>query len=288
MKNDTYSRVEGIDLSSLCFRCFPLIEETGAFISSQFGKVDDSAIEEKSLNSLVSFVDKTAEEMLIQGLSPLFPEAGFLTEEEMAVPARTASGEWQWIIDPLDGTTNFLFGLPNFAVSVALAFQGAPVLGIVYEVNRKELFYAIKGGGAFLNGKPIRAGKASVLSHALVATGFPYSQFDQLGFHLDAVGRFQRQTRGVRRWGAASVDLAFVACGRFDVFFEYALNPWDVAAGMLLVTEAGGAVSDFWGSEGDYSGRQVLATNGLLHPSALEVLAEAYYASSSMSNLSGD
>ncbi|MBK6947274.1 MAG: inositol monophosphatase [Haliscomenobacter sp.] len=288
MNNDTRSRFGGVDLSSLCFRCFPLIEETGAFISSQFGKVDDSAIEEKSLNSLVSFVDKTAEEMLILGLNAIFPEAGFLTEEEMVAPANTASAEWQWIIDPLDGTTNFLFGLPNFAVSVALAYHGAPVIGMVYEVNRKEMFYAIKEGGAFLNGNPIRVGKASALKQALAATGFPYSQFDRLPFHLDAVGRFQRQTRGIRRWGAASVDLAFVACGRFDLFFEYALNPWDVAAGILLVTEAGGAVTDFWGSEGDYSGREVLATNGLLHPSALEVLAEAHYASSSMSNLSGD
>ena len=288
MNNDKDIRIGGIDLSSLCFRCFPLIEETGAFISSQFGKVDDSAIEEKSLNSLVSYVDKTAEDMLIHGLNALFPEAGFLTEEEMAIPIKTGSSEWEWIIDPLDGTTNFLFGLPNFAVSVALAFHGAPVIGMVYEVNRKELFYAIKGGGAFLNGKPIRVSKAPVLGQALVATGFPYSRFDQLPFHLDAVGRFQRQTRGIRRWGAASVDLAFVACGRFDLFFEYALNPWDVAAGILLVTEAGGAVSDFWGGEGDISGREVLATNGLLHPSALEVLAEAHYASSSMSNLSGD
>lgn len=280
MKND-------VDLVSLCFQCFPLIEEVGVFISGQFGKVDESAIEEKSLNSLVSFVDKTAEEMLIHGLNGLFPAAGFLTEEGTTAPG-SGSTEWQWIIDPLDGTTNFLFGLPNFAVSVALVYRGEPVIGIVYEVNRQEMFYAIKEGGAFLNGKPISVSKARGLNQTLVATGFPYSNFDRLPFHLEAVGQFQRQTRGIRRWGAASVDLAYVACGRFDLFFEYALNPWDVAAGILMVTEAGGAVSDFRGVEGDISGKEVLASNGLVHSAALEVLIEAYYASSSMSNLSGD
>lgn len=266
---------EQIDLKDLCDKCIPIIEGVGRFIASQVGRVTADAVEEKSVNSLVSYVDKEAERMLVAGLSSLVPQAGFLTEEETV---RQGSREpWQWIIDPLDGTTNFLFGLPNFAVSVALAYQNEVLLGLVYEVNRSEIFYTWKGGGAFCNGKKIQVRQSNGLGEALVATGFPYSNFEKLHAHFEAVEQFQRCTRGVRRWGAAAIDLCFVACGRFDLFFENTLNPWDVAAGILLVREAGGLVTDFQGNPADLSGKEVVASYGKVHQQAMEIIHPRFY-----------
>jgi len=260
-------------LEALCKACMPVIERAGAYIESQLGKVDRSDIEEKSLFSLVSFVDKTAEQLLVEGLKPLVPGAGFITEEEtpdIAVEDAT------WIIDPLDGTTNFLHQLPSFAVSVALAAHGEIVLGFVYDPNRKEMFYSWKGGGAFCNGHPVKVSKRSGLNEALIATGFPYVSTDRLRGHFSVVEYLQQHSRGIRRWGASSIDLVYVACGRFEAYFEYSLHPWDVAAGILIIGEAGGKVTDFNGNSGDYSGREVLATNGLLHETLLQLIRENF------------
>ncbi len=198
-----------------------------------------------------------------------------ITNEETVL--QNVRGLWKWVIDPLDGTTNFLYGLPNFAISVGLMYKEEIVLGLVYEVNRKELFYAWKGGGAFCNGIPIRVRNTQDLGEALVATGFPYSKFEMLTTHFSATEDFQRRTRGIRRWGAAAIDLCFVACGRFDIFFENTLNPWDVVAGILIVQEAGGLITDFRGVQGDLSGREVLASNGYLHVQALEIIRSRFY-----------
>jgi myo-inositol-1(or 4)-monophosphatase len=243
-------------LEQLCQKTCLLVESVADFIRGEVGKVGTEKIEVKSLNSLVSYVDKTAERQLVAGLSELLPGSTFLTEEETV---EQAEGEFQWIIDPLDGTTNFLHQLPCFAVSVALRQQGEIVLGIVYEVNRHECFSAWKGGGAWLNGRRIHASATTTLADSLVATGFPYRDFDTMHRYIPILQHLMKSTRGLRRYGAAAVDLAYVACGRFDSFFEYGLAAWDVAAGILLVQEAGGRVSDFEGGEDYLFGGRLLA-----------------------------
>lgn len=269
METKPEEKMDTATLEALCRACLPVIERAGSYIESQLGRVDQGEIEEKSLFSLVSFVDKTAEQMLVEGLKPLIAGAGFITEEE--TPDQEVEHA-TWIIDPLDGTTNFLHQLPSFAVSVGLAAYGRIVLGIIYDPCRKEIFYGWKGGGAYCNGRRIQVSKRSEIQQALIATGFPYVSVDKLQGHFAVVEYLQQHSRGIRRWGAAAIDLAYVACGRFEGYFEYRLYPWDVAAGMLLIEEAGGKVTDFQGKEGDYSGAEVLATNGLLHEVVLDLI----------------
>ena len=245
-----------IELELLCQQTCTLVTSVADFIRGEVGKVGVEKIEVKSLNSLVSYVDKTAERQLVAGLNELLPGSTFLTEEETV---EQAAGEFQWIIDPLDGTTNFLHQLPCFAVSVALRQQEEIVLGIVYEVNRLECFSAWKGGGAWLNGQPIHAAATASLADSLVATGFPYRDFGTMHRYIEILQELMKSTRGLRRYGAAAVDLAYVACGRFDSFFEYGLAAWDVAAGVLIVQEAGGKVSDFDGGDNYVFGGKLLA-----------------------------
>lgn len=246
----------------------------GDFIRQELGKVQHQSIEEKSFNQLVSYVDRQAEELLVTELRKIVPEATFLTEEKTV---ENSQGEWQWIIDPLDGTTNFLHGLPVFAVSIALRHKDEVVVGVVYEINRDECFYAWQGGGAHLNEESIHVTKTSELAQALVATGFPTTNFDRLIQYQNALALFMQHTRGVRRLGAAAVDLVYTACGRFDAFFEYSLNPWDVAAGALIVQEAGGKVSDFRGGEDYLFGGEMLASNRNLFPILLPYVHQSFY-----------
>ncbi len=244
-------------LEQLCQQTCQLVDSVADFIRGEVGKVSGEKIEVKSLNSLVSYVDKTAERQLVAGLSELLPGSTFLTEEETV---EQAAGEFQWIIDPLDGTTNFLHQLPCFAVSVALRQHEEIVLGIVYEVNRRECFCAWKGGGAWLNGQRIRTSSTASLADSLVATGFPYRDFGTMHRYIAILQDLMKSTRGLRRYGAAAVDLAYVFCGRFDSFFDYGLSSWDVAAGVLLVQEAGGKVNDFVGGDDYVFGGRLLAT----------------------------
>jgi myo-inositol-1(or 4)-monophosphatase len=260
-------------LEKLCRQACEIVEEVAGFIRDEVGKVSTDEIETKSLNSLVSYVDKTAEERLVAKLAKLLPGSTFLTEEETV---ETQAGEFQWIIDPLDGTTNFLHQLPCFAVSVGLRQQEEIVLGIVYEVNRRECFYAWKGGGAFLNGKPIRVSATQTLADSLVATGFPYRDYERMKPYFVVFEHFMKKTRGLRRFGAAAVDLAYVACGRFDIFFEYGLSSWDVAAGILLVQEAGGQLSDFSGGGDFLFGGEMVAATPAIYSEAMEVINGAF------------
>jgi myo-inositol-1(or 4)-monophosphatase len=250
-----------------------LVLEVGDFIRQQVGNVKEEEITDKALNSLVSYVDETAEEKLVAGLSKLLPEATFLTEEGTVIAQKSYH---RWIIDPLDGTTNFLFQLPCFSVSVALEEADEIVLGMVYEINRDECFSAWRNGGAFLNGQPIRCRENTELSHSLMATGFPYYDYQRMGDYFKAFTYFMEHTRGIRRWGSAAVDLAYVACGRFDGFFEYSLNAWDVAAGILLVQEAGGKVSDFSGGENYLFGQEMVATSSGVFEQVLEPIRKAF------------
>jgi myo-inositol-1(or 4)-monophosphatase len=262
------------DLEILCVKSKALILQTGQFILSEFGKVGTTEIETKSLNSLVSYVDQTAEKMLVEGLAQLLPGSTFLTEEETV---HQSQGKYQWIIDPLDGTTNFLHQLPCFAISVALTEEGSPILGFVLDVAREECFYAIKGKGAFANDKPIRVSETRKTEDSLVATGFPYYDFVREEAYFEVFKYFMHHTRGLRRMGAAAIDLAYVAAGRFDLFFEYSLHPWDVAAGAFLVQEAGGKVSDFKGEDNFVVGKEIIAGNPALFEASLPVIRNAFY-----------
>jgi len=208
---------------------------------------------------MVSYVDKTAEQKLVQNLEKLIPDAGFLTEEKTI---NREGKTYKWIIDPLDGTTNFIHGLPTYAISVALYEDDKAVLGVVYELNRGEMFYSYKDAPAFMNKKEIEVSSNPDLKSSLLATGFPYYQFDKQPQYLKLLEEMMQKTHGLRRMGSAATDLIYVACGRFDAFFEYNLQPWDFAGGCFIVQQAGGEVFDFSGESDFFGKREILATNG--------------------------
>ena len=261
-----------MDYTQISLSLATLCRHTGEFIRQEARNFDRSKVEHKGLHDLVSYVDQETERRLVAGLRQLLPEAGFITEEGTAGPEQTA--EFTWIIDPLDGTTNFVHGLPCYSISVALLHNRVLAAGVVYEVNQNECFRAARGAGAFCNEQPMRVSDVAELGGSLVATGFPYHTFDQLDKYLQVLGAFMRSTHGVRRVGSAAVDLAWVAAGRFESFFEFNLNSYDVAAGILLVREAGGQVTQ-WREEGDpLFGREVLASNGHLHEAMREVIQQ--------------
>lgn len=247
-----------------------LILATGEFMHQEFLSFDHSTIErKKSHKDVVSYVDKTAENRLRAGCELLIPGSGFIMEEGGEIdPDR----EWRWIIDPLDGTTNFVHGAPIYSISLALQKAGETVLGVVYDVERREYFSAEKGKGAFLNGKPIRASASPNLEEALMVTGFPYAISDIARDYLAVLSDFVQNAQGVRRLGSAALDLSWVAAGRFDGYYEVGLSPWDVAAGALIAQEAGGRVTTFTGTDNFVFGRQIVATNAHIHAAVLEII----------------
>ncbi len=235
-----------------------LCREAGSFINRERQKVASHDVEIKGLNSLVSYVDKQAEEILVSGLKRILPEAGFITEEDTP---DDADKPLRWVIDPLDGTTNYLHGIPVYAISVALLEGNEELIGVVYELGQEEMFTAWKGGGAWVNGKLVKMDGAKKLSDTLIATGFPYHDFASIEPYMNLLRDLFQKTRGVRRLGSAATDLAYVACGRFNGFFEAGLSPWDVAGGTLLVKEAGGVVSDFSGGSDYIFGAEIVAAS---------------------------
>ncbi|MCX8086459.1 MAG: inositol monophosphatase [Rhodocyclaceae bacterium] len=202
----------------------------------------------KQQNDFVTEVDRAAEAAIIDTLREVYPSHAILAEESGTT---AGEAEYQWIIDPLDGTTNFIHGFPQYAVSIALAHKGVLTHAVVFDPNRNELFTASKGAGAYLNDKRIRVSRNAKLDEALIGTGFPYRMFEHVDTYLAIFKEMTRRSAGVRRPGAASLDLAWVAAGRLDGFWEFGLSPWDMAAGALLILEAGGLVSDLAG-EGNY------------------------------------
>ncbi|MCR9014566.1 inositol monophosphatase family protein [Aquiflexum gelatinilyticum] len=251
-----------IDLLPILQQTEIVAKEAGAFIRKERQSFDLNKVEQKGLNDLVSYVDKEAEKIIVDRLSRILPEADFITEEGTG---STNGKEYTWIIDPLDGTTNFIHGLPIFSVSIGLKFHDEVVLGVVYEINFDECFYAVKGKGAFCNGKPIHVSPAKTLGESLIGTGFPYSAFGQIDNYLSVLRLLMEKCHGLRRMGSAAVDLCYVACGRQDGFFEYDLKPYDVAAGIIIIQEAGGRVSDFEMGDDYLFGKKIVATNGLIH-----------------------
>ncbi|MDP9079550.1 MAG: inositol monophosphatase [Bacteroidota bacterium] len=236
-----------------------IAKEAGSFIREQRKTFSADKIEIKGLNDLVSYVDKTAEEMIVANLQKVLPEAGFVTEEKTI----NKTGErYNWIIDPLDGTTNFIHGLPVYSVSIALQEYDELVIGVVYEVNQDECFYAWQRSPAYLNGNIIKTSDSPDIGKSLLATGFPYYDFSKQAAYINLFTELMKSCHGLRRLGSAAVDLAYTACGRFDAFYEYNLNPWDIAAGVLIVRQAGGDVVNFKGGEEVLQTRELLATNG--------------------------
>ncbi len=204
-------------------------------------------VEHKRLNDLVSAIDRLSETVIVDTILQAFPSHGILAEEGSGNP-QEQTGEFRWIIDPLDGTTNFLHGFAHYAVSIGVQHQGEMVVAVVYDPIKEHLFDAVRGGGAYLNGQPIRVAQRSGLSEALVSTGLPYPTATDAPVYFRILEQVWQGCRNVRRPGAAALDLAYVAAGFLDGFFEFALLPWDIAAGSLLVTEAGGHVTDLHGS----------------------------------------
>ncbi len=246
-----------------------IARQAGAYCLNEMKKIGRDDVEVKSKASLVSYVDKQSERMIVETLRRLFPGAGFVTEEG------TAGNRGEpliWYVDPLDGTTNYLHGLFPFSVSIALAEEGEIVAGVVYEAGRDELFSAVKGGTALLNGMPVRVSDCVRSEEALVATGFPYYDFERVDSYLAAMEELMMGTRGLRRMGSAAADLAWVAAGRFTAFFEHALHAWDVAAGAFLVQQAGGKVSDFNGGGNWLSGGEMVAAGARYYPEFLSLI----------------
>ena len=254
------------DLAALC-------RTTAEFIRQEAAIFDRGKVELKGLHDLVSYVDQETERKLVAGLRQLLPAAGFITEEGTAGPD-VHTEEFTWVIDPLDGTTNFVHGLPVYAISVALLHHKELVVGVVHEVNRDESFRAVRGGGAFCNEQPMHVTDIPALNSALIATGFPYTNFGKLGAFLQVLGAFMTRSHGIRRLGSAAVDLAYVAAGRCEGFFEFNLNSYDVAAGILLVREAGGRVTQFLEDGDPLFGRELVASNGHLHSEMQQTIAE--------------
>jgi len=247
-----------IDLQMLCHKVVELSKEVGSFIKNERLKFSSDKIEIKGKNDLVSYVDKTSEERIVKRLSELIPESGFIAEEGTS----TKKGEiYNWVIDPLDGTTNFIHGIPCFSISIALMRDQELVLGVIYEINLDECFYAWEGSKAYLNEKEIRVSSIHKLSDSLLATGFPYYDYHKLNEYMELFKHFMKNTHGLRRLGSAATDLAYVACGRFEGFYEYSLQPWDVAAGAFIVQQAGGKVTDFKGGKDFIFGKELVAGN---------------------------
>ena len=250
-----------------------IAKEAGAFIREQRKTFTPDKIEIKGLNDLVSYVDKTAEEKIVASLKNIIPGAGFITEEKTI----SKTGErYNWIIDPLDGTTNFIHGLPVYSVSIALQEFDELVLGVVYEINQDECFYARKGAPAYLNGVEIKVSNTPTIDKSLLATGFTYYDFKQQPAYIELFTELMRNCHGLRRLGSAAVDLAYTACGRFDGYYEYNLNAWDVAAGIVIVRQAGGDVVNFKGGDESLNTRELLATNGRITEELLQTIQKYF------------
>src|SRR5258708_4838962 len=241
--------------------------DAGALLRARLGTRID--IGHKGSINLVTDVDLASERLIREAISTYYPRHEVLAEEGGLTES---TSEYRWIVDPLDGTTNYAHGYPVFCVSIALEHQGEVIVGVVYDPMREELFTAERGGGAALNNRPIRVSKIDDLTQGILSTGFPYDIKTSKLTNLDHWANFAMNAQALRRDGAAALDLCYVACGRYDGFWELNLSPWDTAAGTLIVAEAGGRVTDFAGGAFSNYKPEVLASNGLIHNHMIDVL----------------
>lgn len=247
-----------MNLEILCKQVQDLAREVGQFINGERQKFTSEDIVHKGKSDMVTYVDKTSEARIVAKLREILPESGFIAEEGTA---KDNGEKYRWVIDPLDGTTNYIHGISPFCVSIALMEDQEIILGVVYEISLDEMFYAWKGSKAYLNGCEIQVSKAATTADSLIATGFPYYDFSKLDKYMEAMNYFMRNSHGMRRLGSAAADMAYVAAGRFEGFYEHALHSWDVAAGIIIVKQAGGKVCDFSGGENYLFGGEMIACN---------------------------
>jgi myo-inositol-1(or 4)-monophosphatase len=241
----------------------------GNIINRAAQNIDILTVTQKAANDYVSEVDREAEAAIIRVISETYPGHSILAEESGA----SGNSEYVWIIDPLDGTTNFLHGFPHYAVSIALSHKGVLSQAVIYDPVRNELFTASRGRGAYLNDHRMRVGKRSKLQGCLLGTGFPFKEFSVIDTYLAMFKDLAQKTSGIRRAGAATLDLAYVAAGRLDGFWEFGLAPWDMAAGSLLITEAGGLVGDFRGNNTHLETGNIVGGNPKLFSQLIQSLA---------------
>ncbi|MDP4679738.1 MAG: inositol monophosphatase [Cyclobacteriaceae bacterium] len=257
-----------MDLKEIKGQVILLAKECGKFMQSEAKNFHYSRVEFKGKNDLVSYVDKELEIQIVKVLRQILPEAGFLTEEGTV---SQDNNPLKWVIDPLDGTTNFIHGLPVYSTSIALINENDLLVGVVNDPNRHECFHAYKGGGAFCNSDLITVSKLDRIEDSLLATGFPFYNFDKLDQYVNILNDLMKNAHGLRRMGSAAIDLAYVAMGRYEAYFEYNLNAWDLAAGALIVQEAGGKVTDFSGGNNFLFGKELIAANSI-HSEMMEVI----------------
>jgi len=243
--------------------------KAGGIISRASFDIDKLNVRAKRQNDFVSEVDHAAEDAIIRIVRDAYPDHGFLAEES---GEKDMDAEYVWVIDPLDGTTNFLHGFPQYCVSIGILHKGKPQNAVVYDPNRNEIFTATKGAGAFVNDRRIRVSKTDKLQDSLLGTGFPFRELENIDEYLKGMKRLMHMCSGIRRPGAAALDLAWVAAGRTDGFWEMGLSPWDMCAGALLVREAGGLVGDFAGEERFMETGRIVATNAKIFAAMLKVL----------------
>ncbi len=249
--------------------------EAGEVLRSKLNNLQN--VEFKGDRDMVTEADKESERVVLRILRKEFPDYSILAEESGMVDAQIADSgrcsQMMWIVDPLDGTTNYAHGLPEFAVSIGLARDGVPVLGVVYNPIRDEMFWGKRGGGAYLNESQISVSGVMQIERSLLSTGFPYDIADSDADNLDHFRTFSKRAQAVRSFGSAALDLCRVACGRQDGFWEYELKPWDTAAGVVLVEEAGGKITDFWGGPWSIEGDSIVASNPLIHAEMIDLLS---------------
>lgn len=244
-----------------------LARESGYLLKERFS--DTHKIRYKGDIDIVTEADKLSEDFIIDAIKRNFPDHGILSEETAAI---AGAGKLRWIIDPLDGTTNYSHGYPVFCVSIALENEGAIILGVIYDPMREDMFVAVRSEGAYLNNKKINVSSVKNISRSLLATGFPYDIRESKDNNLDYFNAMATKVQAIRRAGSAALDLAYLAAGRFDGFWELKLKPWDTAAGCLMVEEAGGKISDISGKKWHLQSPNLLASNGVIHKQMIKVL----------------
>jgi len=258
-----------LNLESLTKKVQELAMQAGKFLEEGYQNFDRARVEEKSSHNYVSYIDKTSERFLVKELSALLPEAGFIAEEGTG---SLTNENYCWVIDPLDGTTNYIHGMGPYAVSIALRNKEELLLGVVYEVTRKECYYAWKGSKAWMNGREIHVSNIATLDKAFIAIGFPYDSDHYRPTALHLVDRLYGFAGGTRLLGSAAAEICYIAAGRFEARIEAFLGPWDVAASGLILIQAGGRMSDFSGGDTWTNAQQVIASNGFIHEKILELL----------------